>query len=295
MPDIGVWHPQIVHFVIALLVVGVICRWIALTGRLRFTGAMATTLIVLGTLAAVVAVKSGDDAHSIPERIPGARDAIVNHEDWGNRTRNLFLVIVVLEVLALGIGRGKHLFGKRSADTPGDAMPWRNKAVKGLRYSSGILGLLGLFFLYETGEHGGEVVYEYAGGVGTRSGDPQDVERLLVAALYHNAMKDREAGKKADAARLIGELERRMPNDPQIRLLSIESQLLDREDALGALAALRGFAAGADEALRRRAGLLRVDAFQAAGQIDSAMATIQALQRDFPDNARIRERAGQLR
>jgi uncharacterized membrane protein len=295
MPDIGVWHPQIVHFVIALLGVGVICRWIALTGRLRFTGAMATTLIVLGTLAAVVAVQSGDDAHTIPERIPGARDAIVNHEDWGNRTRNLFLVIAVIELLALGIGRGKHLFGKRSADTPGDAMPWRNKAVKGMRFSSGILGLLGLFFLYETGEHGGEVVYEYAGGVGTRSGDPQDVERLLVAALYHNAMKDREAGRKADASRLIGELERRMPNDPQIRLLSIESQLLDREDALGALAALRGFAAGADEALRRRAGLLRVDAFQAAGQIDSAMATIQALQRDFPDNASIRERAGQLR
>ena len=295
MPDIGVWHPQIVHFVIALLAVGVICRWIALTGRLRFTGAMATTLIVLGTLAAVVAAKSGDDAHSIPERIPGARDAIVNHEEWGERTRNLFLVIAVIELLALGIGRGKHLFGKRSADTPADATPWRGKAVKGLRFSSGILGLLGLFFLYETGEHGGEIVYEYAGGVGTRSGDPQDVERLLVAALYHNAMKDREAGKKSDAARLIGELERRMPNDPQIRLLSIESQLLDREDALGALAALRGFAAGADEALRRRAGLLRVDAFQAAGQIDSAMATIQALQRDFPDNARIRERAGQLR
>jgi uncharacterized membrane protein len=295
MPDIGVWHPQIVHFVIALLVVGVICRWIALTGRLRFTGAMATTLIVLGTGAAVLAAKSGDDAHTVPERIPGARNAIVNHEEWGERTRNLFLIIAVVELLALGIGRGTHLFGPRPADASADTVTWRNKAVKGLRFSSGILGLLGLFFLYETGEHGGEVVYEYAGGVGTRAGDPDHVERLLVAALYHNAIQDREAGRKADASRLIGELERRMPNDPEIRLLSIESQLLDRDDAAGAIAALRGFAAGDDVALRRRVGLLRVDAFEKTGQLDSALVTIQALQREFPDNARIRERASKLR
>jgi uncharacterized membrane protein len=292
LPDIGTFHPVIVHFAIALLVVGVICRLIALTGRLKFTSAMATSLIVLGTLASIVAVKSGDDAHGVPERIPGARDAVVNHEEWGKRTRNLFIAIAVLELIALGIGRGYHLFGNRGPTDRVDS--GRDKVVKGMRVTTGILGCIGLFLLYETGEHGAEIVYAYAGGVGTRSGDPADVKRLLVAGLYQNALQDREAGRKEDAARLIAELERRNPNDPAIRLLSIESTLRDRNDPNAALAALRGFAPGDDAALRRRAGLLRVDAFEAAGQPDSARVTIQALQQEFPENAAIRQRAAQL-
>src|SRR5687768_5208817 len=104
MPDIGVWHPQIVHFVIALLVVGVIFRLVSLTGRFRFTNPAATALIVMGTLAAVVAVKSGDDAHGVPERIPGAGEAVENHEAWGKRTRNLFLIIAAVELVILALG-----------------------------------------------------------------------------------------------------------------------------------------------------------------------------------------------
>ena len=78
MPAIGSYHPEIVHFVIALLVIGVVLRLVALTGRLAFAGAAAATLIILGTLATVAAVKSGDDAHGPVERIPGAREAASN-------------------------------------------------------------------------------------------------------------------------------------------------------------------------------------------------------------------------
>ena len=278
MPDIAIWHPRIVHFVIALLVVGVIFRLISLTRRFRFTNPAATTLIVLGTLAAVVAVKSGDDAHEPAERIPGAGEAVENHEAWGKRARNLFLAIAGLEVIVLILGTQEK----------------RQHVARGAAMVSAGLGLVGLFFLYETGEHGGEVVYQYAGGVGTRSGDPEDVERLLVAGLYHNAMQDRAAGRSEDAARLIAELERRRPNDPSIRLLAIESLLLDRKDPNGALAALRGFAAGEDAALARRVGLMKVDAFVAAAQLDSARALMAQLQKDYPDNPRVRERATQL-
>ena len=98
-PDIGVFHPQIVHFVIALLMVGVVFRLISLTGKAQFTGAAALTLILIGTGAAVLAVKSGEDAHGPAERVPGARDAVGEHEEWGERTRNLFLVVAALELL----------------------------------------------------------------------------------------------------------------------------------------------------------------------------------------------------
>jgi uncharacterized membrane protein len=278
MPEIGSFHPQIVHFVIALLGVGVVLRLISLTGRLPFTSPAATTLIVLGALASVFAAASGDQAHGPAERIPGAREAVVSHEDWGNRTRNLFLVIAAVDVVSLVLS---------SRDRS-------RKVGRGVAIGSAVLGMVGLFFIYETGEHGGELVYEYAGGVGTRSGNPADVQRLLIAGLYHNAIRDREAGRGEDAARLFGEMERRRPNDPEVRLLVIESTLLDRRDAQGALSALRGFAPGNDARLGARAGLLRVDAFLASGQRDSAVATLQQLRQQFPQNARIRVRADSL-
>ncbi len=273
MPNIGVWHPQIVHFVIALLVMGVIFRIISLTGRFRFTNPAATTLIVVGTLAAVLAAKSGDDAHEPVEDIPGARDALVEHEHWGERTRNLFLAIAALEIVVLILGTQEK----------------RQQVTKGAAIVSAGLGLVGLFFLYETGEHGGAVVYSYAGGVGTRSGDPADVERLLIAGLYQNAVRDRKAGRSEAAARLFEEMERRRPDDPAIRLLAIESVLLDRKDPSTALARLRGFAAGEDEGLRAQTTALRVDAFLAAGQRDSAQAAFSQLQKDFPTFYRIRD------
>ena len=75
MPDIGVFHPIIVHFVIALLVIGIGLRWIWFTGKVPFAGSAAATLLVIGTLAAVLAVKSGEDGHGptleeLPENFP---------------------------------------------------------------------------------------------------------------------------------------------------------------------------------------------------------------------------------
>ena len=48
MPSIASFHPQIVHFAIALLIVGVIFRLLSFTGRFAFTGPAATTLVVSG-------------------------------------------------------------------------------------------------------------------------------------------------------------------------------------------------------------------------------------------------------
>src|SRR5213076_107795 len=154
-------HPQIVHFVIALLFVGVVLRCVSLTGRAPFTGPAARVLLLVGTGAAVLAVQSGTAAHGPVERVPGARAAVGEHEEWGERTRNIFLVVAALEAVAL---------------VPA-ARRWR----KGTLVMSAVVGLVGAVALYEAGAHGGELVYSYAGGVGIRSGDTADVGRLLVA------------------------------------------------------------------------------------------------------------------
>lgn len=278
MPDIGVFHPQIVHFVVALLIVGVIARLLSLLPlpkALAFVSPMAAVLILLGTLAAVAAVKSGDDAHGPAERVPGARAAVVEHEEWGERTRNAFLWIAGFELLALAVAS-------------------RQRVRKAVHVVTALGGIAGLWVLYETTEHGGEVVYAYAGGVGTRSGEPEDVRRLLVAGLYHNLQAARREERGEDAARLTDELLRQMPGDPDVRFLAIESKLRDRDDARGALADLAALPSGDNTRLESRRTTLIVESYRALGAMDSASATIADLQRRFPDDRRVQQTVARL-
>lgn len=278
MPNLSVFHPQIVHFVVALLFVGVALRLISLTGKLSFTGPAATVLILLGTIASVLAVKSGLDAHGPAERVPGARLAVQEHEDWGKKARTIFLGVAAFELVALGIRRTR--FKHRES--------WALVA-------SGVLGLAGLWALYEAAEHGGELVYAYAGGVGIRSGEPQDVGRLLVAGLYHQAMLDRREGRPAQAAALIDEMARRSPDDPDVKLLAIESLILDKKDGRAAVQALAAVPIPPDNPrLANRLGLLMVDAWEAAGRADSARAVLQRMIDASPNNQRLKDRLARL-
>src|SRR5258708_39453537 len=93
MPNIGAYHPVIVHFAIALLILGVIFRWISLSGRAPFTGPAAATCLLLGAAAAFLAVHSGTDAHGPVERIPGVRQAVMDLEDAGHWAPDGFLFV----------------------------------------------------------------------------------------------------------------------------------------------------------------------------------------------------------
>jgi len=264
MPDIGSLHPIIVHFVVALGIIGVMLRLVSLTGRLSWTGPAAALLLIGTAVAAVLAAKSGQQAHGVAERIPGAREAVQEHEEAGETTRDLFLVVGALELAAL-------LFRSRTG------------LAKGLLVGSGLVGIGAAVELYEAGEHGGELVYAYAGGVGTRLGDSADVRRLLVAGLYQQARTAREAGRPDESARLIEELRRQSPDDPLVKLLGAESLLKDRNDPPGALAALAAVQAGPDDRfLSVRKGMLASDAWVAAGQKDSARAILTDLAQRFP-------------
>lgn len=274
-PNLAAFHPQVVHFVIGILIVGVAFRIVALTGRLKWTGPAATTLLVIGGVAAYVAAKSGTAAHGPVERIPGAREAVQEHEEWGERTRNVFVGVALLELVALALSGG---------------------AAKTVRAVSALAGLAGVGVLYETAEHGGELVYAYAGGVGIRSGDPEDVGRLLTAGLYNEAQVARKAGKGDDANRLIQMLVERNPTDATTRLMWAESQLVDKKNPQGALAALDSVSVRPDDArLRPRRDMLAADALREAGRTDSAKALLQALATQFPQNPRIKAKLDSLK
>jgi hypothetical protein len=131
-------------------------------------------LLFAGTLAAVVAARSAQDASGAVERVPGSSAIVAAHRAWGRRARNVFLAMAALEAIAL--------------------------ADRRVRRASALVGIAGLACLLAAGARGGELVYRYAGGVGIRSGDPADVTRLLLAGLYHQADADRRAGRDDEAA-----------------------------------------------------------------------------------------------
>lgn len=271
MPDIGSLHPQVVHFVVALLIVGVAARVVSLIPlgpRWSFSSGMAATLILLGTAASVVAVQSGLDAHEKVESIPGVRQAVNVHQDYGEDTRDIFLVVSVLEIALLAIATRK----------PG--------LTKGLRGLSALVGVIGCVYLYEAGDHGGDLVYSYAGGVGVRSGDTADVRRLLVAGLYDKAQLARRSGQPGAAAQLTDQLQTLMPADTSARLLRIMSMIRDRKDARGALAALDSLTVAPDNRrLRFQKAMLQAEALDSAGMRDSARVVLTALKKDMPQLA----------
>ena len=246
MPSLAALHPVIVHFAIALAVAGVLLRWLSLTGRVGWAGPAAASLLLTGTLMVFAATRSGTDAHGPVERVPGAAQAVGEHEDWGKRAQIVFIVVGLLELAGLALR-------SRGRSTP-------------MLVASAVVGLGGLLALYEAGEHGGELVYSYAGGVGIRTGAPEDVGRLLLAGLYHQAQLDRKAQRPEDAAALIELMARRFPADPAVQLTAAESLLLDRKDSAAAVALLEKTNVPPDDRrLSMRRGFLLADALESQG------------------------------
>lgn len=273
MPDIGSFHPQVVHFVIGILIIGVLARVVSLFPlgpTFSFTGAMAATLIFIGTAASVVAVKSGLEAHEHVETIPGVRAEVERHEDAGKDTRNIFLVVSALEI-------GILVSANRKAGL-----------AKSLRVLSAVVGVAGVTALYTAAQRGGDLVYSYAGGVGTRTVDTASVRRLLVAGLYNNVQIDRQAGRRDEAARLVDLLQQMMPNDTSVMLMHVQSLLRDRGQPQQALAALDSLTVpNTSRRWRTQKAMLIAESLDSAGMRDSARVVLSTLKQDVPQAGRM--------
>jgi uncharacterized membrane protein len=281
MLDIGVFHPQITEFAVALLISGVVARWISLTGKLPFTRPGAAMLLLLGTLAAVLAVRSGTQAHELAERVPGIGGAVNVHEDAGHWVQDVFLGVAAIELIALAL-----------VNRP----VWRRWA----EVASAVAGLAGAAAVYRAADLGGDLVFNYAGGVGIRSGDTTDVGHLLTAGLYEEAVVARQAHRSGEADSLMTFLNRLHPNDPFVQMAYAQSLMLDRKDPKAALAVLDGIRMPDSLGfMKARLAFQKVDAFAAAGMNDSARATLTALGRQFANNPRmsgmIRQRMERLK
>jgi uncharacterized membrane protein len=279
MPNIAYYHPAIVHFAIVLGIMGVLFRWASLTGRAPFAGPTAATLLILAAVAALLAVHSGTQAHGPVERIPGVRQAVTEHEEAGEWARNVFLVIALVEIVGLAARR-------RSINVARVAL-----------WGSAVIGIAGVAAIIRAGDLGGDLVYNYAGGIGIRSGDTTDVTHLYLAGLYQAAVQARTQKDSARAAALFSDMARQFPNDTNVRLLVAESELRDKHNPRGALTALAGLsAAPGNRFLASRVAFLKSDAYVAAGKPDSARATLEQLAAAYPElQDRIKGRIAQIK
>lgn len=277
MPSFASFHPQVVHFVVALITVGVLLRCLSLAVRAPWLSPAALALIALGTVASVVAVRSGQDAHGPVERVPGARPAVIAHEEWGERARNVFLLLLAIEAVAATL-TARRLAAARSAQV-----------------AAALVGIVAVGVLYRAGDLGGRLVYGYAGGIAVHTGDPADVKRLLIAGAHHQANLDRQSGKLAEAAALLATVADRFPDQLELQLARVESIINDRKDPAAALARLDTIRVPTDDTrLRVRAGLLRAGALAAGGDMNAARQVLETLKSEFPANTQIERRLAEI-
>lgn len=143
-------HPLVVHFPIALLLVApvVLAVGIVMRERGRHWLIAAFLLTALGTIAAWVAISTGEAAGALAERTPEINAALERHESLAELVRTLYTIITLLFAVVL--------FG------PG---------LPGLRVAAGLTKLalvvllaflgVGALAVVHTGHEGGRLVHEF--------------------------------------------------------------------------------------------------------------------------------------
>jgi uncharacterized membrane protein len=104
IPEWDSFHPLVVHFPIALLLVAPVLIILGLLWKSKSKGFFLSAFVVmaLGTVAAFVAVSTGEAAGELVERSDAISKALETHESLAEITRVFFSVLtVVLGILLL--------------------------------------------------------------------------------------------------------------------------------------------------------------------------------------------------
>ena len=139
-------HPMIVHFPIVLLILAVLLDLSGLIlTKFDWIKKSALLLYFLGTIAAAVAFLTGNAASDGIEIPSNAFSAVNDHADWAEITLWFFIIYSVVR-LTIGI--------------------WFKSLKKIIVVPVVLIGLVGIYFLYQTGDHGAKLVFGYGLGTG---------------------------------------------------------------------------------------------------------------------------------
>lgn len=141
-------HPMIVHFPLVLLIFAALFDVAGLILK-KFTWLEKSALLLylLGTIAAGVAFLSGraaSDGLDIPSKVISA---VNNHADWAEITLWFFIIYTIVRL--------SFAFGFK-------LIPFAKIIV----FPLVLIGLTGIYFLYNTGDRGAKLVFGYGLGTG---------------------------------------------------------------------------------------------------------------------------------
>ncbi len=143
MPGIEYLHPMVVHFPIALLIVGFLAEVTGFIVRREYFHHVALLLLLLGTAGLIAAYISGTHAGGGVTEAGALKEALEQHQEAALLT--LWIVSVTAVVRLTGLFMKKH-----------------QTVLRGI---SAILFLLAVLSLARTGHYGGELVFKHAAGV----------------------------------------------------------------------------------------------------------------------------------
>lgn len=142
-------HPIIIHFPIVLFLLYALFEISGVLFKKEYLIKGAFIILILGVVSAVIAVLTGNQAEELAESLikvipSGLEEAIEAHEEWATFTLWYFFIVLA----------GRTYFTVKK------------KFTGKLKYIFALLSLIGIFFIFQTGYYGGELVYKH--GIGTQ-------------------------------------------------------------------------------------------------------------------------------
>ncbi len=139
-------HPIIVHFPIAIILLAVLMDLLTFFLPEKWWDGLKTTILYgIGAVSAIAAYYTGTLAADSVFLPSGAQSVLNEHADWALWTVWFFGIYALLRI----------------------SLHWYQKMdLKLVRVGLFVIVLPGIFFLYETGDHGAELVFGYGSGTG---------------------------------------------------------------------------------------------------------------------------------
>jgi uncharacterized membrane protein len=140
-------HPAVVHFPIALLLLGAGVAVLSVFIRRWHLPFFAAVLLTLGAIGAVAATVTGEEEEEkVEHAIPSAEPVLEEHATWGERARNAGILAAALAIVAVIVARKP--VGGRAASVVTAAV-----------------ALVAGYCVAQAGHYGGELVYRHGAGV----------------------------------------------------------------------------------------------------------------------------------
>lgn len=149
-------HPAVVHFPVALLLVGALVSVAAVFVRRWHLPLFAAMLLSAGAAGAVAAVATGEaEEERVQHAVPSAEPLLEEHSQRGERARNFGVGAAALSIVAAIVASG----------------PWLGRT---LSIFTALSACAAAYCVVQAGHFGGELVYRHGAGVEAKSGQTQD-------------------------------------------------------------------------------------------------------------------------